>query len=317
MIYDFWNSEHVYVNGGFDENILVKSEKPALSITVRKAASKEANKKLGSYTKHFDHVLVVYQGLYDGNDNLSFLEDFERVDSFNLACYEFVNFDQLRYIPTSITNLFIGSTKSKRLSLAFLENHSNVQELSLEGQQKDIDVVGELKNLNKFDIRSITLPSLQFLKSNTNLRDLEIRLGGTINLDILPQLTKLQYLELWLIRNLTDIDIVCEANSLQCFYFQALKHVVKGPSLKNMDSLRCVTLDQMKGITDLKWISEAPNLEMLCIGDMSHLDPNAFKVFLGHKSLKNARVLIGKKKNIEVKKILSLPDIDKPFEFIE
>ena len=42
----------------------------------------------------------------------------------------------------------------------------------------------------------------------TRLLSLDIKLGGTTNLGLLPRIGRLRYLELWLIRGLADIGPV-------------------------------------------------------------------------------------------------------------
>jgi hypothetical protein len=52
----------------------------------------------------------------------------------------------------------------------------------------------------------------------------------------------------------------------------------------------------MKGLTNLAPLAEAPALWSLCAFDMRHLGPEAFKPFVGHRTLKAGAISLGSKR---------------------
>jgi hypothetical protein len=132
------------------------------------------------------------------------------------------------------------------------------------------------------------------------LVSLDIKLGGTKDLSLLPEVGRLRYLELWMIRGLENISSVGRVRTLQYLFLQALKRVESVPSLRDLRLLRRVHLETMKGLSDLQPIADAPGLEELLVIDMRHLQPEALRPFVGHRTLRAAAVGLGSlKKNAD------------------
>jgi hypothetical protein len=133
---------------------------------------------------------------------------------------------------------------------------------------------------------------------------------------LLPKIGKLRYLELWMIRGLTDLNSIAELEYLQYLFLQALKQVTALPSFSKLRSLRRVELMTMKGLQDLSPIAEAPALEELIVDDTRQLAPEAFRPFLGHPTLRRALIGLGsRKKNQEASALLGLPKVEGKFVF--
>ena len=172
-------------------------------------------------------------------------------------------------------------------------------------------MLSELTSLEDLTLRSITLPDLSLLVSMRNLLSLAIKLGSTRDLSLLPEIGKLRYLELWMIRGLHDISAVGKIRTLQYLFLQALRRVERVPSLRDLHLLRRIHLETMKGLSDLRPIADAPALEELLMIDMPHLQPDAFRPFVGHETLKAASIGLGSdRKNTALKGVLDLPDVE-------
>lgn len=124
----------------------------------------------------------------------------------------------------------------------------------------------------------------------------------------MPQIEGLKYLELWMIKGLEDLGMMAELTTLQNLFLQDLKNVMALLSFRNLHRLRRVTLDGMKGITDLSQIADAPVLEELLVVAANHLKADDFKPFIGHPKLKAATIGLGSiRKNEQVQELLGLP----------
>jgi hypothetical protein len=165
-------------------------------------------------------------------------------------------------------------------------------------------------------LRSITLPDLALLLPMCDLLSLDLKLGGTKNLDLLPEVGQLRYLELWMVRGLSDLSAIAQVQTLQFLFLQALKQVTELPSLAALSELRRVHLETMKGLNDLSPVAHAPQLLELEAVDMRHLRPEAFAPFVGHPTLRFSTIGLGSlRKNEAVSALLGLPRVAAAFDF--
>lgn len=247
---------------------------------------------------------------YDGTiTDLEFLRHFPTLRSFQADAlyHSLIDIKGLAYLPDDVHFIGLGRTK-KKLSLAPLARFTGLQHLYLEGQSKDIEVVSHLQQLRSVTLRSITLPDLALLTPLSKLRALDLKLGGTKNLALLPELQALDYLELWMVKGLSDLSPIAELPHLEYLFLQALRQVESLPAMANLVGLRRLWLETMKGLTDLTPIRNAPDLRHLAVVDMGHLQPNAFAPLAGQPTLESLRIGLGsKRKNEAVDRLMGLP----------
>ncbi|MDQ6713478.1 MAG: hypothetical protein M3Z28_09880 [Candidatus Dormibacteraeota bacterium] len=245
---------------------------------------------------------------YGDVPNLEFLKHFPGLRRFQVDEAETLeDISGLGYLSRDVESLGVGARLSRRLSLRVLRRFSGLRRLYLEGPVKDIDVIAELKSLQHLTLRSITLPDLEILTQLQELLSLEIKLGGTQNLSHLPSIGRLQYLELWMVRGLSDLTPISSVLTLEYLFLQALSRVDHLPPLDRLTNLRGVCLETMKGIHDLSPLMRAPDLEELWVIAMSHLQPDDFTCLVGHPTLKYASVGLGSTgKNDAVRRVLGL-----------
>jgi hypothetical protein len=282
-----------------NENILQFSSMP----------SEEHLRRIAELLEHRPDVPLRVYGGYDGTiTDLEFLRFFPFLQRFSAdALYnQLTSIDGLRHLPPTLERLILGATK-KRLSLAPIRRF-DLRTLFVEGAYRDLEVIGELRGLEDLTLRSVTLPDLSILLPLDRLRKFDLKLGGTRDLRLLPQIGRLEYIELWLIRGLDDVGPVAEVPTLQHLFLQSLKQVTILPSFKRSTELRRVDLQTMKGLTDLSPLAEAPNLEILSLIEMLHLQPEALRPFVGHPSLRAGIWDIGSaRKRFAAQDLLPLP----------
>jgi internalin A len=265
---------------------------------------------LADRMRSFPDVTLRAYGSYDGTiTDVDFLRHFPFLRSFQAdALYNSLgNIDGLANLPDDVGFIGLGQTR-KRLSLAPLARFTGMTRLYLEGHTKDIEVVTELTQLHSVTLRSITLSDLSLLTPLAKLRALALRLGGTRNLSLLPKLQNLDYLELWMVKGLSDLSPIAGLPNLEYLFLQSLRQVTELPELSGLARLRRLWIETMKGLNDLSPIREAPALRQLAIVDMPHLQPHAFAPLVGHPSLTSLRAGLGsKRKNDAVHDLIDLP----------
>jgi hypothetical protein len=217
--------------------------------------------------------------------------------------------DGLRHLPEDLEHLGLGATR-RRLDLEVIGRFPRLRTLFLEGQTKNIEVVAGLKRLEELTLRSITLPDLSLLLPLKHLLALDLKLGGTKELGLLPEIGRIRYLELWRIKGLTDISSIARLSRLRSLFLQTLKGVTSLPDLSGARVLRRVHLETMKGICDLRPLATAPALRELVLVDMPQLQPDDLRPIVGLPRLKAATVALGSvRKNIAAEELLGLPQV--------
>lgn len=219
------------------------------------------------------------------------------------------SFEGLRHLRPDLHSLGLG-TADKRLSLTPLEHMSGLRRLFLQKQTRDIDVLSRLTSLRSLTLREITLPGLSLLLPLTGLRALDLKLGGTRDLSLLPRIGQLEYVELWMVRGLSDLDPLAEVPTLRYIHLEALKQVTALPAdLSRLTRLDTVFIETMKGLTDLTPLLTASALRRVALVDMRHLEPAQVGVLREHPSLRHLIAGLGSaRKNQAVQELVSLPE---------
>ena len=250
-------------------------------------------------------------GSYDGSiKDLDFLRHFPDVRGFHAdALYNsLTEISGLAHLRPDLEFLSLGRTR-KRLSLAPLDRFRNLKRLAVEGQTKDIEVIGNLRELRSITLRSISLPDLSLLLPLSELRVLDLKLGGTRNLALLPQIGRIEYLELWMVKGLADLSPVAEMAHLEFLFLQALRQVTTLPNMERLHALRRVWLETMKGVDDLAPLATAPALQHIGLVDMRHLQPEALEPLRGIPTLQTLIPGLGsKRKYSAAKTLIDLPE---------
>ncbi|MCZ9880475.1 leucine-rich repeat domain-containing protein [Arthrobacter sp. B2a2-09] len=279
-------------------------------VQFRRALTETDYRVLAEWIAQYPSVSLRAYSSSDGSiRDLDFLRFFPNLDKFSAdALYHSLeSIEGLGYLPSSATMIGLGQTK-KKLSLKPLGRFTSLQRLYLEGQTKDIDTISGLRTLRSITLRSITLPDLSILQPLAQLRALDLKLGGTRDLALLPTIGRLDYLELWMVRGLSDLSPVAELKHLRYLFLQSLKQVTQLPDLTRLSKLETVWLETMKGLTDLSPLLTAPSLRRVAVFDMAHLQPEDVGVLAGHRRLEQLRVGLGSnRKNDAARKLVPLP----------
>lgn len=306
------------VSSPLSDEMLRPAVAPTGVVQFRNLLSDDDFARLGEWFAQYpDMKLRAYRSYDDSIRDLEFLRHFPTLRRFQADAL-FVSLgslDGLRHLPPELEELVIGETE-RRLDLGVLSRFSGLKTLYLERQTKGIEVLSELRSLEDLTLRSITLPDLSLLLPLQRLQSLDIKLGGTRDLGLLPRIGELRYLELWLIKGLSDISAVGDIPTLRYLFLQALRQVDTLPDLAGAESLRRVHLETMKGLRDLRPLATAPALEGVALIDMRHLVPADLQPLVGMPTLKAVSAGLGShRKNVAAAKLLGLPKLSGPYDW--
>jgi hypothetical protein len=254
-----------------------------------------------------DATLRLWDAYGDWMHELPFLRFFPGLRHFAADSYGGLrSLEGLRHLA-DLESLQVASTK-RPLSLKPIESFTGIRLLSIEGPHRDYEAISALTALEDLTLRSVTFADLSVLLPLERLRSLDIKLGGTRDLALLPRIGRLEYLELWMIRGLDDVTAIADVETLQHLFLEALTRVTRLPSFARSTALCRVDLAAMKGLTDLAPLAEAPNLEILNLGGMRHADPEILLPFVGHPTLRAGSWGFGSsRKNFAAQDLLRLP----------
>ena len=224
-----------------------------------------------------------------GVENISKMQ---RLISLGIGIHNLDSFAFLDAINPRINALWLAQTKSKKPGLSHLSRFKNLQSLCLAGQQKKIETVSQLTSLEKLTLISITLESLDLVRTLPLLNSFDLSLGGTKDLSALTSMTTLKNLELWKILGLDNIEVLSSLIGLETILLQSLTRVASLPSLEKLVNLRKIVLDDMKGLTDISALATAPALSELSHFS-SRLPIEEYLLLLRKGTLKTANVGFG------------------------
>jgi hypothetical protein len=185
----------------------------------------------------------------------------QNLESLSIGIYNLKSFDFLADIPREIRVLSLAATKSKKNRLDHLARFRSLRTLYLEGQQNGIEVLSELRALEKLTLRSISTSGLSYITDLERLWSLDIKLGGIRDLSAIQGKTSIKYLELWQIQGLRDISVISTLYGLQHLFLQSLRNVIAIPDLSKLKKLRRLYLENMKALVDVEAIFQSPSLQ--------------------------------------------------------
>lgn len=270
-------------------------------------------RRLSEFMRGYPGVTLRAYAGYDGSikdlEFLRFFPDILRFSADTLRYKPLESLDGLRHLREDLESLGIGQTQ-RRLPLSVLGRFVRLRRLFLEAQANGIEVLARLTTLEDLTLRSITLPDLTLLTPLSRLGALDLKLGGIKNLQLLPSVGQIRYLELWMIRGLDDLSPLERVPGLRYLFLQSLRNVRHLPNLRQSTALRGVHLDTMKGLSDLSPLCEAPALEQLELVSMNHLKPADLACLVGHPTLREVTIGLGSKtKNDAARSLLGLPAV--------
>ena len=254
-----------------------------------------------SFVKYLPNVTKFSaDGLRRDIENIDALSSLTKLKELHIGIWELEDLDFLNQVPASLTYLGIDQTKSAKLDLAVLSRFTNLNELYLEKQTKNIDVIGQLQKLEKLTLRSITTENIAYLLPHKKtLRSLDIKLGGLSDLSELEGFTALSYLELWQIRGLTDIGFISSLAGLERMKLESLRHITSLPALDKLQRLARVELINMKGLRDIRSLADAPALSSFSHWSAQNMQPSDYEPLLNNRAVKQVSVGFGSKRKNE------------------
>ncbi len=249
-----------------------------------------------TFLKKIQSVKSIFVDCLQNASGVEVLTQFPILDKLAVGIYNLDNFDFLKDVSPNITELSIEQTSSNKPSIEVIKRFTNLRYLYLEGQQKGIEIIQELKNLEKIVLRSITTKDVSYLAGLDKLWSVDIKLGGIKQFDSLTKNQNLKYLELWQIRGLSDLSFISDIQSLQNLLIQSLKQMISIPRFDKLQRLKRISLENLKSLTDLTSLEHVPNLQDFIYVLAENQEPENLLPVLRNPCVKNVLCRFGSDK---------------------
>lgn len=159
----------------------------------------------------------------------------------------------------------LGITKNVKssVSLKILKDLKNLEVL-FTSISKDIEVIGELKELKFLSLREIKTKNLDFLQSLKNLNELWLSLGSYENID--------------------GIQFIENLNKLSIHQIRGIDNEIMNNTLSKCSSITAIELQNLKNLSSLKFVEKLIKLNYLRLDTNNNIE--TYNPIFKSKSLK-------------------------------
>lgn len=217
--------------------------------------------------------------------DLELLRHFPGLTRLDVEVHGLGTLNGLEHVADGLEAFALGKTR-KRFPMRVLADLPRLTSLHLEGHTPGTEHFARLADLTALSLRGVTLPDLGALEPLRQLRELTLRLGGTVDLRLLPSIGRLEALDLMRLTGLDDLSMLADLTGLRKLRLDWLRNVTDLPSFAPLAQLTHVWLDTLKGLKRLEPVAEAPALEYLQVVSAPQLTPEHFRCLAGHPSLR-------------------------------
>lgn len=190
-------------------------------------------------------------------ENLSQLTELKNLKRLSLGVYELKEKEILQAKNLqNLSELILGETKTKALNLKYLEDYKSLNRLILNGHVKNIDSIGELKNIEQLGLNSISKIPLTFVNNLGNLKALRFVLGGRESLAEIEE-NQIESLEITRVRGFNNLKNISNFKNLKRLLIEdqiQLKELYfeeEFSNLKDFKLLNCKSFSSLSGLQNL------------------------------------------------------------------
>ena len=206
--------------------------------------------------------------------NLDFLKHYSGIRALEVSLPAITSIDAIAEHANKIKFLKLGEFNKKTVSLKPLANLNNLNSLSLVKNKKDIDAISGLTGLIDLSLTGYQEKQIEHVASLVNLERLYLGFGTFEDLSAIKELSKLKNLEILWVKKLHDLSSLENLASLKILSLSTLKQVTCIPDISKLGQLKSLVMDTMNGISSLSGIKGSSINELAVIN--SKIDPLMF-----------------------------------------
>jgi protein phosphatase 1 regulatory subunit 7 len=224
----------------------------------------------GYYSNSFDcntllkipNVKCLYVDCLLRAENVYALSQLKNLVKLNLGIYYIKELEILKYDNLkTLTSLFIGETSTKAFNLNYLREYQNLKSFGINGHTKNIEAIGEIKNLEELSLNSIKKKAIPFVNKLKKLKSLTFILGGRENINEIEE-NNIENLEITWVHGFKDISNLSKFTGLKKLLIDRQKqlssiHIEKEMShLIDLKILDCKTFNSLTGLENLTGLQQ-------------------------------------------------------------
>jgi hypothetical protein len=220
--------------------------------------------------------------------------ELSKLKKFSFGVYNYDNPNFLHQLNLSkLEQLSISETKKRNFDLSPLCKGKQIRSLFVEGHTKNIEAVGELKNLETLRLWSIDQKtSLEFVSNISKLNSLEVVLGGRQNIDEIS-LPFLRSMRIVMVRGFNTLGDLSRFPRLKIL---RIENQIKLQSItfqtSGLTKLSVINCKSLKALIGLEYLQKIKRVHFA----QTSLDYEALSEFSWSKSLKVLSLYSGKEK---------------------
>ncbi|HTA27406.1 MAG TPA: hypothetical protein VK809_06445, partial [Bacteroidia bacterium] len=195
-------------------------------------------------------------------ENVYALSQLKNLVKLNLGIYYIKELEILKYDNLkTLTSLFIGETSTKAFNLNYLREYQNLKSFGINGHTKNIEAIGEIKNLEELSLNSIKKKAIPFVNKLKKLKSLTFILGGRENINEIEE-NNIENLEITWVHGFKDISNLSKFTGLKKLLIDRQKqlssiHIEKEMShLIDLKILDCKTFNSLTGLENLTGLQQ-------------------------------------------------------------
>jgi len=212
-------------------------------------------------------------------DHLEVITSLQHLEKLDISIYEMteteiLNADNLK----ALKSLSVGSTKIKGFNLEYLRSYSQLKNLVIEDQTKNIGAIADCKNLNRLFLSRISKVPLDFVNELNNLKSLCLLLGSRPNIHEIKN-NNIESLSICWVRGFNDFS-----NS------------------ENFGHLQRLSIEDQAQLSRLHFGQPSPELELLRVSNCKNLT-----ALTGLENLSNLQTMKINKTDVNFEDFIAQP----------
>jgi hypothetical protein len=236
--------------------------------------------------------------------DLEMLRWFPALTRLDVGSLRLRTLEGIGHVHGSIERLTLGDTL-RPVSMAPLAGAPRLERLGVNGSWRHPETLATLTSLRRLGIGSV---EVEWLLPMRRLERFTSGLGTIRGIERLPEVGRLESIELYRLRGPHDLAVLAHIPTLQTLDLASTRAIERLPSFAESRSLTWVALGSMRGITDLRPLAAAPSLQVLLLVDMPQLAIDDLRPLVGHPTLRAGIWGLGSlRKNAEAAALLPLP----------
>ncbi|QOS76834.1 hypothetical protein JNUCC31_18535 [Paenibacillus sp. JNUCC31] len=262
------------------------ANRPDVTFRIYGFHSQSGDLSVLKYMKHVEKLVIDCNSSVHGIEAIGALPG---LNEFAFDVFEADSLDVLALVPTTLQQLRIGKTQTKKTDMSVLSRFNELKTLIVNGHTRNIETIGTLLSLRSLYISGMPLKELGYLNDLTNLRELHLSFGGAENLDSLAGMESLELLKLLRVKGLSDLSVLPELKGVRLLAIEDQPQLTSLPSLENLTELQRIYLNNVN-VENTAWAETSESLKELALLQMKYITAEDIESLIHHKSL--ARMIV-------------------------